>query len=79
VAQIFKHKCIKLNCLNTYEDNDPDDYYCPTCNEARKAIASQIDKKLVGIPKEPMESDIAKYERLKTEQNGVWFVPYKLL
>lgn len=41
----FNHKC---QCGNTYTDNDPETYYCPTCIVQRKKIAEEIDRKLVG-------------------------------
>jgi len=36
--------CIK--CGQAYQDNDPDPYYCPPCNEEKKRIAAEIDKKM---------------------------------
>ena len=46
----MQHKCIKPACGASYEDNDPDDYYCPPCNEQRKVIAREIDTKLASVP-----------------------------
>lgn len=76
MEKTFKHKCIKPNCPNTYEDKELDDYYCPSCNEARKVIASQVDKKLAGISKRPVESELARYDRLRGKFP---FIPSKLL
>lgn len=45
---MLKHQCIK--CHQSYEDNDPDDYYCSTCNEDRKRIAKEIDAKIGSMP-----------------------------
>lgn len=39
----MKHTCIRPGCGISYEDNDPDDYYCPTHDEERKVIAAKID------------------------------------
>ena len=72
----MKHKCIKPSCPNTYEDNDPDPYYCPTCNEAKKVIAKKIDAQFAGIPRKPVESDLQKYDRLKDDRG---FVNYNAL
>lgn len=72
----FQHKCIKPGCPNTYTDNDPDPYFCQSCNEIKKVIAKKIDEKFAGIPKKPVESDIARYDRLKGDLK---FIPYKLL
>jgi hypothetical protein len=38
------HTCIKPGCENTYQDSDPDAYYCPSCQEQKKVLARQIDK-----------------------------------
>ena len=76
MTETFKHKCIKPSCSNTYEDNDPDPYYCSACIEVKKAIAEKIDKQFAGIPKIPVESELQKYDRLKDERG---FVNYKLL
>ena len=42
----YSHKC--PSCGNTYTDNDPDVYFCPTCVAQRKRIAEEVDKKLAG-------------------------------
>ena len=47
----FEHTCIKPGCGLKYIDTDPDDYYCPKCNEARKEIARQLDIKRASLPK----------------------------
>lgn len=41
----FNHKC---SCGVVYSDDDPDVYFCPSCIEQRKKIASIVDAKLVG-------------------------------
>lgn len=41
---MFTHPCLK--CATTYQDADPDAYYCPTCLTERKKLAAQIDKKM---------------------------------
>lgn len=56
---MFQHKCIKLDCPNTYKDTDPDAYYCPSCKELNKAIALEVDKKMVGrVSKRAAKSDL---------------------
>ena len=47
----MKHTCIKPQCSNTYEDKDPDPYYCPSCVEEKKEIAKQVDAKFAGKSK----------------------------
>ena len=39
----YSHKC---SCGQTYSDDDPEVYYCPTCIAKRKQIAEEIDKKM---------------------------------
>ena len=39
------HQCIKPGCSNSYQDEDVEAYYCPSCNQTRKMAASEIDTK----------------------------------
>ena len=55
------HQCIKPGCSTRYETTDPDPYYCPSCDQARKAIAAEIDKKLAGRTR-PVKSDFQTFE-----------------
>lgn len=59
----YKHQC---SCGNSYSDNDPDIYFCPSCVEQRKAIAKQVDAKMAGRISERAEkkSDIQLYNSL---------------
>lgn len=59
---MIKHLCIKPGCDNTYEDEDVDRYYCPTCNEARKALAAEIDKRIGAQPRERGMSELEIFE-----------------
>lgn len=59
---MYKHLCIKPGCANTYEDEDPDRYYCPTCNEARLIIAKQVDAQFGAMPKERAMSDLEVFD-----------------
>ena len=38
------HSCIK--CKSQYDGSEPEAYYCPKCNDERKLIAAEIDKKI---------------------------------
>lgn len=70
---MFTHACIKPGCGNRYEDNEPDHYYCPSCNEMRKAIALEVDKKMASIPREQPVSDLQAFEaeaKVVTTPNG---------
>ena len=65
MSKLFNHTCIKPECSEKYQDSDPDGYYCPSCVEAKKAIAKQIDKKFAGRETKPKEYD--EIERWKKE------------
>lgn len=45
---MYSHPCIK--CGTSYEDTDPDAYFCPSCVIEKKKIAEEIDKKRALIP-----------------------------
>lgn len=57
---MFEHSCIK--CRNTYSDTDPDDYYCPTCAEQKKAIAEKVDAILATRPRKNTMSALQMYD-----------------
>lgn len=57
---IYKHSCLK--CKSSYEDNDPDPYYCNSCREEVKKIAKEIDKRVVPTPK--TKSSLQEYDEL---------------
>lgn len=42
------HACIK--CKQSYQSKDEDAYYCESCNNARLAIAAEIDAKVSAQP-----------------------------
>jgi hypothetical protein len=56
------HTCIKPGCGIRYEDEDPEPYYCASCNEQRKILAKEIDAKATAIPKRPAMSALAEYD-----------------
>ena len=68
---MFDVKCIK--CGNKYQDKEPDDYYCPTCLEAKNKIAKEIDLKVASRPKRQVESDLARYDKLPKNRGFVSF------
>lgn len=80
---MIKHPCIRPGCANTYEDDEPDHYYCPSCNEARKKIAAEIDRKIGSQPRAHAMSDLAVFESQAKTINGpngrtISFAPTKL-
>lgn len=58
----MKHTCIKVGCANTYKSNEPDPYYCATCQEANKALAAKIDAQVAARPKKSRYSAVKEYE-----------------
>jgi uncharacterized Zn ribbon protein len=70
----FTHNCIK--CSLQYTDNDPEAYYCNDCNEQRKAIAKEIDKKIALKPKRDNKSELQTYDEIR-RTTGANFVNIK--
>jgi len=60
MSQNYTHNCIK--CATQYTDTDPDPYYCQTCNEARKALARQVDQKMAGRTTRREHSALKEYD-----------------
>lgn len=57
---MYKHQCIKPSCSNSYEDKDPDAYYCESCREHNKKLAQEVEAKL---PKrKPHKSLLQQYD-----------------
>lgn len=60
---MFDLTCIK--CKEKYQDAEPDDFYCPTCNEQRLKIAKEVDAKIaLQGPREKPTSDLQRYNEL---------------
>lgn len=43
--ETFTHACIKPDCQNSYQDNEPDAYYCQSCQKEKERLAKQVDSK----------------------------------
>ena len=71
----MEHTCIKPSCGKLYKDKDPDDYYCPECNEKRKVIAAELDTKFRTTRME-VKSDLQAFDELQ-KQRGVKFINIK--
>lgn len=56
----YTHPCLK--CKTTYEDNDPDAYYCEACKEERKRIAEEVDKKMATRETKPIKTALQEYD-----------------
>lgn len=60
---MYKHTCIKPGCVNSYEDEDPDAYYCAEHVLEKQNIAKAVDEKLAREgPKLPRMSDLQRYD-----------------
>jgi len=69
------HKCIK--CRADYSDEEVDDYYCSSCDEARKAIAREVDAKIaLRGARKPVKSDLQIYDEIR-QARGTQFVSIK--
>ena len=70
---MFTHSCIKPACGAKYQDKDPDPYYCPQCNEIRKQVALEVDKRMANRPRKEVMSNLQAYEsaaKTFTTSNG---------
>lgn len=56
------HSCLRPTCSNTYEDDDIERYYCPSCKEENKRIAQEIDRKLANRSTERVVSGLQAFE-----------------
>lgn len=72
--KLFKVHCVK--CKVEYKDKEPDDYYCPPCNEARLEIAKQVNAKIQNRPKKNTMSGLQQYDQIR-KARGVNFVNIK--
>ena len=66
----MKHTCIKPACENSYDSEEVDAYYCPTCEEANKALAKTIDAQVAARPKRSRVSAIQEYENNRNMSAG---------
>ena len=60
---MYKHSCIKKSCGSAYEDDDPDNYYCPSCQKENKKIAARIDAELKVGTRKPAVSELQRFEQ----------------
>ena len=70
----YTHSCIK--CKTKYQSDDSDAYLCESCNEERKRIAEEVDKKMAGRTPRNVKSDLQVYYET-IEKNGGKFVNIK--
>jgi len=57
--------CIK--CSAKYDSNEPDDYYCESCNKVRLEIAKEVDAKIALRPKKNRVSGWQQFEQLQAQ------------
>lgn len=56
------HTCIKPGCGATYQDNDPDPYYCDSCKAHNKEMAARVDSIVAARPRKPRMSLLQEYD-----------------
>lgn len=59
-----KHKCIKPICVNFYESNEEEAYYCPTCIEEKRSISDDIDKRIGSTVGQVPSSELTQFDAL---------------
>ncbi len=70
----YTHRCIK--CTTEYKSTDEDAYYCVTCEEEKKLIAQEVDKKVGANRTVRGKSDLQMYNEI-AKTKGVRFVNIK--
>ena len=58
----YTHTCPTPSCGATYNDTDPEQYFCPVCIRKRKQIAAEIDRKLGTGPRKHQRSSLQAFE-----------------
>ena len=67
----MKYKPVCIKCRERYDSDEPDDYYCETCNEERLKVAKEIDRKIATMPpKRPRMSDLQKFDAIAKAKGG---------
>ena len=64
------YKVLCLKCNTSYEDSEPDNYYCSACLNERKAIAAEIDKKMSSRSRVRVKTELELYDSLVRANNG---------
>lgn len=57
------HNCIKPTCGKEYSDNEPENYYCPSCVKEKEAVAKSIDARFSSKEREPVVSELQAFEQ----------------
>lgn len=65
-----EHVCIKPGCGTKYQDEEPDAYYCPSCNEEKKVIAREVDSKISTLGGKKGLSELEEYDELRKANGG---------
>ena len=58
----YTHTCLTPSCGATYNDIDPEPYFCPVCIKKRKQVAAEIDKRLGTGPRKHERSALQAFE-----------------
>jgi len=62
MATQFKHTCVKPACNETYQDTDPDAYYCSKCSDENKKIAEKVNATINSRPRKQIKSALQEYD-----------------
>lgn len=68
---IQTHICIKPGCENSYQDEDSERYYCPSCLREKKSIAAEVDRKVGSTVGQQPNGLYAQYERAQKSRGLV--------
>lgn len=73
--ETFTHTCIKSECGKSYQDNDPDAYYCESCLAEKKSIAKKLDAQFSTRSRAVPMTPLQEYDRgEKVTVQGMKFV-----
>ena len=65
----YSHKCQK--CGASYQDNDPEPYFCAVCNDERKRLAKEVDAKMAGHVSKRTYSPLKAYDDILKKRGFV--------
>lgn len=71
------HICIKPDCGNSYQDDDEDAYYCPSCVKEKAAIAKRIDATIRPRSRR-VQSDLERFDAEAMNVRGIRCVKVSL-
>lgn len=70
MAELTTWKCIKPSCGKEYQSADAEAYYCESCLEEKKAVASAVDARIGSRPRKEIKSELKVYDEISRSQGG---------